>query len=87
MAEVSPEQRQEAARALRAATPLILVGAAAGVVIAVLDYVTGFLVGDRRLDVLLLAGCGLGLWGLLSMLRIARRVLTDEICSAVGGSR
>ena len=85
MAEVSPEQRQEAARALRAATPLILVGAAAGVVIAVLDYVTG--VGDRRLDVLLLAGCGLGLWGLLSMLRIARRVLTDEICSAVGGSR
>ncbi len=58
---------------------MILVGTVGGLVIAMLDIFTGFFVGDRTFDALLLAGCGLGLWGLLSMRQIARRVLTDEL--------
>jgi hypothetical protein len=79
VADPTFEQRLAAAKALQTGTPLILASVTLGIFMAVLDLLTGAVVDDRRFDILVLSASGLALWGLLSMRRIARRVLSDEL--------
>jgi hypothetical protein len=48
-------------------------------VIAALDLATGWLTGDRLIDVALLGAVALALWGAYSLRRLARRFRAEEI--------
>ena len=55
--------------------------------LAVVDLLTGSLIGDRTFDALLLTGCALGLWGFLEMRWVAQRIRTSEPPAPLGAAR
>jgi peptidoglycan/LPS O-acetylase OafA/YrhL len=65
---------REAGDRLEASARLTALAVVLLAALAVIDLATGSLVDEPRMDVGLLIACGLGLWGALGLLRIARRL-------------
>ena len=79
MPELSQTQRNESADKVEESIRFVLVAAIFGMVLVGVDFVTGVPFDDWRIDVLLLAGCVLGLWSFFEMRQLARKVRTDHV--------
>jgi hypothetical protein len=75
--DLSPAERQKVVEAERRIR-IVALGMILGLAIALVDLLTDSVLGDWRIDVVVLGGCAVGLWGLFMARHFLRKLLTDE---------